>query len=160
MIGHKNIEQSLGKYIYDSLEVPYSYTVNYREVKFDSNPHDLWLSIDFDDIGAGAKKHTECRLDVMSRVIDSEFNNSETTAIDRIRERFTNANFLVYDFSSGSPVLIPNEKLIVKNSDGRFTVDKVLLNNLREEDLRQNLRRSSVFFRLELLTDIVGGRVI
>lgn len=160
MISHANIEISLYNFLRDNLETPYSYVINYGEVRFESNPHDLWLSVVFEDIGAGAKKFSSCRLDIMSRVANVAFNTDEITAIDRIRERLTNANFPLYDNSSGTMILVPNEKLIIKNSDGRFTTDRVVLDNLREEDLKQNLKRSSIFFRLELLTDTVGGRVI
>ena len=160
MTKHSNVEKSFYKYIFDNLETPHSYVINYGEVRFESNPHDLWLSIVFEEMGAGAKKFSPVRIDVMSRIITEIFQNDETTAIDFIREVLTNANVLLYDFpvGGGTPTLISGEKIIIKNSDGRFTVDRVILNNLREEDLKQNLRRSSVFLRVELLTDTIGGR--
>jgi len=160
MISHDNIEQSLNKYLYDNLEVPYSYAINYREVAFNSDIHDIFLSLSFEVIGAGAKKPTLCKLDVVSRIVEVEFNNDETLAIDRIRERLTNADFVLYDFSSGSPIVISNEKLFIKNSEGRRTVERVTLDTSRSEDLKRNLKRSSIFFNLELLSDTIGGRVI
>jgi hypothetical protein len=160
MIAHSNIEKSFYKYIFDNLETPYDYAINYGEIRFETNIHDLWLSIVFEELGAGAKKFSLVRLDVLSRITDSMFQNDETTMIDRIREHFTNANILLYDFSSGAPVLVSDEKLIIINNDGRFTIDRVIVNNLRAEDLAQNLRRSSVFLRLKLLTDCVGGRTV
>jgi hypothetical protein len=160
MIKHSDIEKSFYKYISENLEVVYNYTLNYGEVRFETNPHDFWLSIVFEEIGAGAKKFSPVRIDVMSRITTATFQNDETTAIDRIREKLTNANIPLYDFASGSPILVDTEKILIKNSEGRFTVDRVVLNNLREEDLQQNLRRSSVFLRVELLTDTIGGRFV
>jgi len=160
IIDHRNIELSFYKFLNDNLTTPYDYVINYGATRFETNPYDLWLSIVFEAIGAGAKKKDSMRLDIFSRVTSVAFQNDETTAIDRIRERFTNVSIQLYDYSSSSPVLISGEKLIIKNSDGRFTVDRVLLNNLRQEDLINNLRRSSIFFNLELLTDTLGGRVV
>jgi hypothetical protein len=160
MIKHNNIEKSFNRYISENLEVPYSYAVNYGEIRFETVSHNLWLSIVFEELGAGAKKFSSVRVDVFSRITDQAFQNDESTAIDLIREVLTNARILLYDFTSGIPVLVDNEVLIVKNSTGRFTVERILLNNLREEDLKQNLRRSSVFLRLELLTDTVGGHFV
>lgn len=157
MVKHSNIEKSLYKYISENLEVPYSYAINYGEIRFETNPYDLWLSIIFEEIGAGAKKFSFVRIDVLSRIVGVTFQNDETTALDYIREVFTNVNMSLYDFSSGSPVLVPNEKLLVINTDGRFTVDRILLGNLRAEDLQQNLRRSSVRIRLKLLSDTIKG---
>ena len=160
MVKHSNIERSFYKFVDENLAVPYSYAVNYGEIRFEANSYDLWLSVVFEEIGAGAKKFSPVRIDVMSRITTSEFQNDELTAIDRIREVLTNADISLYDFSSGSPILVSDEKIIVKNSNGRFTVERILRNNLQEEDLIQNLRRSSVLFRVELLTDTVGGRFI
>jgi hypothetical protein len=162
MIKHNDIEKSFYKFVSENLEASFSYAVNYGEVRFETNPHDLWLSIVFEDVGAGAKKFSLVRIDIFSRITTAMFQNDETIAIDRIREEFTKVSIPLYQFPSGggTPTLVSDEKLIVINNDGRFTVDRVIINNLREEDLKQNLRRSSVFLRLKLLTDTVGGRTV
>lgn len=160
MISHNNIEKSFYKYIYENLEALYDYAVNYGEIRFESNPYDLWLSVVFEELGAGAKKFSPVRIDIMSRITNVAFQNDETTAIDRIREKLTKANILLYDFTSSPPVLVDDEKIIIKNNDGRFTIERVVLNNAGREELKENIRRSSVFLRLELLTDTIGGHFV
>lgn len=160
IILHENIEKSFYGFLNDNLAIPYDYVINYGETRFDTNQYDLWLSVEFETIGSGSKGKDDVRLDVFTRITNTQFVNDETTAIDRIRERFTNVNIQLYDYSSGSSVIVDNEKLIIKNDQGRFTVNRVLLDNLRAEDLEHNLRRSSVLFSLELLSDTVGGRTV
>jgi hypothetical protein len=160
IISHENIEKSFYEFLNDNLTTPYGYVINYGETRFETNSYDLWLSVEFESIGAGAKSKDDVRIDIFSRITNVQFNNDEALAIDRIRERLTNVNIQLYDYSSGSAVIVENQKLIIKNDQGRFTVNRVLLDNLRAEDLAHNLRRSSVMFSLELLSDTVGGRTI
>lgn len=160
IVSHSKIELSFNKYVQENLVDTYGYSVSFGELRFDSDIHDLWMTLEFEEIGAGAKKFSPVKVDVVSRITGRTYRNDETTAIDRIRDKFTNAIIPLYDFTIEPPVLISDEKLIIKNDDGRFTVDRIVLNNLKVDDLKNNLRRSSVFLRLMLLTDTVGGRVI
>lgn len=157
MVKHSNIELSFYQYVNDNLV---NYTVNYGETSFETNAFDLWLSIVFEQAGAGAKKFSPVRIDVFSRIINATFQTEGRTAIDALRELLTNVSIPVYDFTPNVPVLIPSETIIIKNSDGRFTVDRIILENSSNEDLRRNIKRSSVFLRVELLTDTVGGHVV
>lgn len=160
VIKHNDIELSFYKFINENIATPYSYPVNYGEIRFRTDLYDLWLSIVFEELGAGVKKPSTVRLDIVTRITDKIFINEEIIAMDLIREKLTNANISLYNFSSDIPILIEDEKLIIKNSRGRFTIEKIVLNNLKQEDLSQNLRRTSIFFNLELLSDTIGGRTL
>lgn len=160
VVSHKNIELSFYKYISENIETTYSYAVGYGNMRFNIDPYDMWLTVNFETMGAGAKSFSSVRIDVVSRTIGDDYLVNEVTALDRLREKFTNISTSLYDFSSGSAVLVSDEKLIILNSEGRRTIDRILIDNLRVDDLQNNLRRSSVFLRLMLLTDIVGGWVI
>jgi len=160
LVKHGNIERSFYKYIAENVATPYGYAVSYGNLRFKTSTHNIWLTMAFEEIGAGAKTYSPMEIDVVSRIVGEEYSNDETVALDRLRDKLTNVVTPLYDFESDTPVLISNEKLIVKNGDGRFTVDRVVLDNLKEGDLKDNLRRSSVFLRVMLLTDTVSGRVI
>jgi hypothetical protein len=160
IISHSNIERSFYKYISENIVLPYDYAVSYGNLRFKTTTHNIWLTLAFEEMGAGARTYSPMEIDVVSRVIGEEYSNDETIALDRLRDKLTNVITPLYDFEFDTPVLISNEKLIVKNADGRFTVDRIVLDNLKEGDLADNLRRSSVFLRVMLLTDTVGGRVI
>ncbi len=157
MVKHSNIELSFYQYVNDNLT---NYNVNYGEIRFETNAFDLWLSIVFEQVGAGAKKFSSVKIDIFSRVINETFQIERITAIDALRELLTNVSIPVYDFTSSVPILISGERIIIKNSDGRFTVDRIILENSSNEDLRDNIKRSSVFLRVELLTDTVGGHFV
>jgi hypothetical protein len=160
LVKHSNIERSFYKYISENIATPYGYAVSYGNLRFKTTTHDIWLTLAFEEMGAGARNYSPLEIDVVSRVIGEEYSNDETVVLDILREKLTNVATPLYDFATNSPVLIPNEKLIVKNSEGRFTVERIVLDNLKEGDLEENLRRSSVFLRVMLLTDTVSGRVI
>jgi len=160
LVKHSNIEKSFYKYISENVASPYGYAVSYGNLRYKTAAHDIWFTMAFEEMGAGAKNYSPLEVDIVSRVIGEEYSNAESAALDILREKLTNVSTPLYDFATSSPVLIPNEKLIVKNSEGRFTVDRIVLDNLKAGDLEDNLRRSSIFLRLMLLTDTVGGRVI
>ncbi len=92
IIKHNNIEKSFYKYVDENLAIPYGYAISYGEVSFDTIAYDLWLTLTMENIGAGAKKFSSVRVDVVWRTVNESFNTDETTAIDRIRDVFTNTN--------------------------------------------------------------------
>jgi len=160
IVSHSDIILSFYEYIHSNLELVFNYTMNYGESDFDVDLYDLWLSPIVEEVGAGVKEASLIRLDVFTRIVPNSNNDAEITAIDRIRDVFTNSRISLFNYSSGSPVFVSDEKLIVLNTKGRRTVERVVLDNLQNSKLQQNLRKSSVFFRLMLLTDIVKGRFV
>lgn len=160
LTSHSNIEKSFYKYINEAVATPFNYVVSYGNLRFKTDAHNLWIVIEFEEMGAGAKDFSSVQIDVVSRIVGEDYANDETTILDVLRTKLTNVNTPLYDFATDPPVLVPSEKLIVKNSKGRRTVDRIVFNNLKVDDLKDNLRRSSIFLRLMLLTDTTGGRVI
>jgi hypothetical protein len=160
LVKHSNIEHSFYKYVSENIATPYNYAIGYGNLRYKPDADNTWVTMAFGEMGAGAKTFSPLEIDVVSRIVGETYPNNETSVLDILREKLTNVSIPVYDFSSETPVLIPYERIIVKNSEGRLTVDRIVLDNLREGDLRDNLRRSTIFLRLMLLTDTVSGRVI
>jgi hypothetical protein len=160
MISHDNIEKSFYKYVYDNVEQVWEYSINYGSVMFDSI-QDVWLDIVFEESNAGAKKVSSVRIDIVTRVNSStQYYTDETSIVDNLRSVLTKATIFMYNFVSDTPVLISNEVLIIKNDVGKLTVNRVLRDNNIERDIENNLRRTSIYFNLELLSDTVGGRSV
>jgi len=157
---HFDIELSFYRFISENIENVYSYTINYDDSEFDVDAHDSWVSIKLLELGAGVKKSSQFRVDIIIRKTVKEYRILESRMVDVLRSAFTNVAIPMYDFSGSSIVAIPYEKLIILNTEGLRTVESVVTGNIQDEDLKRNLRRSSVYLRLMLLTDTTGGRVI
>jgi len=154
---HRDIELSFFDFIYTKLELVYNYTINYGNAIFESE-EDLWINVVFEEINAGTKRSSPVRLDVVTRIHDSgAYENNELDVLDNIRSVLTNADISYYNYDNRlSPILFTNNKLIVVNSDGRFTVERIH----RGIDLKLPMVGSSVYCNVKLLSDFAQGMTI
>ena len=141
-----NLHRSFNKFFYANFSIPKSMqtATNFQDEFFDVSVLDSWVDVIFLEEMAGKKGIDIVQMDVYTRARGKKTGGDRYKVAcqmlaDEVHQSLHVDAIPIYDFSSNpaTPSLIPNKKMIVLNSNGKFREPDGMTSVITEEGINR-----------------------